>query len=578
MHLDIDVPEDGSRFTSGLVCLFLSVLTITSACDYRDGQDQMQPAGSVVNSAGKTLPPDAAPLDRQIIRSITAEPKTLDLTIDAYSAGDVIHLFEPLAIVTAGMVLTPGAAERWESNPDGTRWTFHMRKGNRWSDGHPVTAHDFEYGLKRLLDPKEASNYAFVYYDITGARDFNVGENPDRDAVGIRAEDDYTLVIETDHPTPYLPKLMAFVTSNPVPKWQVEKFGQKWTQGNNCIASGPYMIDEWIQGRDLTFVLNPQYSGPNTGYLERIRWIFSNDPSAHLTAYENNEIDTHALSPVELTQVERDPKLRQQLIRSHGMTSWYLFFKTQTPPFNDMRVRQAIAHAFDREALCSTVLKGVAIPAYTMLPPGMPDHLGTQFKAYQQYDPALARRLMAEAGYPDGRGFPKIDLWLRQANPMQQQVAQGIQSMLKETLGITVTLKNEEQQMYFDNMYRYDIPFSLVPFTQDFADPVNMITMVWRSHEVGAGRHDWKNPAFDRLVDLAGTEMDAGKRSALYREAQGILSKDAGGVFVYYQVNLGLAKPWVKNNIAGETPGYPGYSVGKRIWEVYIGQEILENR
>lgn len=212
-----------------------------------------------------------------------------------------------------------------------------------------------------------------------------------------------------------------------------------------------------------------------------------------------------------------------------------------------------------------------------MLPPGMPDHLGTQYLEYQEYDPALARKLLAAAGYPGGRGFPRVDLWLRQANSLDQQVAQVIQAMLKDTLGIGVTLKNQEMQVYFDNMYRYEIPMSLVPFNQDFADPSNMITTVWRSRQVGSGRHDWVNPEFDRLVDQAGIEMDPRKRKTLYREAQRILSQDVGGAFVYYQVGLFLVKPWVKGYVADPAPGYPGFQKLNRVWDVYIGREAQAN-
>ncbi|MEE2709071.1 MAG: peptide ABC transporter substrate-binding protein, partial [Gemmatimonadota bacterium] len=548
--------------------LLLCMMLIPVACS-EDAPGDAE--GSRTAGSGRPLPDDAAPSTYQIFRSVQAEPHTLDLSLDAYAAGDLIHIFETLVVVHPNMELRPGAADRWEPNEDGTAWTFYLREGNKWSDGRPVTAHDFEYSFKRMLDPKEAGNYAFVYYDIVGARDFNAGKSEDQESVGIRAIDDHTLVIDLLKPTPYLPNLLAFVTAIPVPRWQVEKFGQKWTQGNNSISTGPYMVGEWLPGQYITYIPNLDYSGPYKGYLDQIQWLFSGDPTALLNAYENDEIDVHALSAIELGRIEQDAKLNKELVRSHSNTTWYLFFKTATAPFNDQRVRQAIAHSVDRDILTKTVMKGAGIPAYTMMPPGMKDHLQMDFSNYQAYDPSKGQKLLADAGFPDGRGFPKMELWLRGADVLQLQVAQAIQGMLKEKLGIDVTIQNQETHVYFDNMYRYDIPFSLIAFNQDFADPVNMISQVWRSRDVGFGRHDWKNVTFDRLVDQADSEMTAENRRGLYREAQRVLAEDAGGVFLYYQVDLRLVKPWVKNYTRGETPGYPGYMRLSRVWDVYIG-------
>lgn len=559
------------KYVSGLGLGILFALS----CDGADHTIDIAGEGSGPSS-GRALPADAAPTPYQVFRSVQAEPKMLDLSLDAYSAGDLIHMFETLVTVQPNMELLPGAAESWESNKDGTQWVFRIRQGNRWSDGRPVTAHDFEYSFKRMLDPKEAGNYAFVYYDIVGARDFNSDIKGDRDAVGVRAIDDHTLVIDLVKPTPYLPNLLAFVTAIPVPRWQVEKFGQRWTQGLNSVASGPYQVGEWLPGQHITFTPNPNYSGPNAGYLKKIQWVFSGDPTALLTAYENDEIDVHALSAIELDRIQADDRLGSELVRSHSNTTWYLFFKTGSEPFTNAKVRRAIGHAIDRDVLCNTVLKGAALPAFTMMPPGMRDHLNNEFSEYQRYDPDLARRLLTEAGYPGGRGLPKLEMWLRQADGMQLQSAQAIQAMLKENLGIEIALMNQEYNVYFDNMYRYDIPFSLTSFNQDFADPVNMISQVWRSRNVGSGRHDWANREFDRLVDQADSEMNANNRRGLYREAQRVLAEDTGGVFLYYQVNLNLVKPWVKDFTAGETPGYPGFNRISRIWDVYIGQEALD--
>ena len=197
-----------------------------------------QPDGETrVNSVGRLLPDDAAPPDQQKFRYMFREPSTLDISVAAYEADGTYFAFERLVLLDENNELVPAAADRWESSADGRTWTFHLRKGARWSDGRDVTAQDFEYSFRRMLDPASGNIYAFLYYVIKNGRAFNQGELTEVEQVGIRAVDTHTFEIETEGPCPYLPYIVSFITSSPVPPWQVEKYGPTWTEPDHCVSN-----------------------------------------------------------------------------------------------------------------------------------------------------------------------------------------------------------------------------------------------------------------------------------------------------------------------------------------------------
>ena len=554
----------------------LLVFFCAAACGGDDTTPVQATEGPVVNSLGKQLPPDAAPLHEQILMYFIEEPKTLDVSMDNYGVkGADPYLFERLTMFDADDILIPGAADRWEPSEDGRTWTFNLREGARWSDGRDVTAHDFEYTFKRFLDPDEGNVFAFLFYNIKNARDFNHGKINDPDSVGVRAIDDLTLEIEAEAPCPFLPHIMAYNSAAPVPPWQVQKHGRRWTEPGNMVSNYSYKLDEWITDRYISYDLNPYYNGPYPGYLERIKLKFiiaGTHPG--ITPYENNEVDRQGVFAQFLGEIENSPDLTRDLTSNAHFQTWYLFFRTAIPPFDDARVRRAVGHAIDRETICRVILQGHGTPAYTMLPPNFPGYTGDLLKDVQRYDPPEARRLLAEAGYPDGRGLPEIEFWLRQADPTQMGIAQAIQGMLLETLGMRVEIRNQEIGLYMDNMYQYSIPFGLIPYQYDYPDPDNMLSQVWHSQPVGHGRHDWKNDAFDRLLQAGGTTMDEAQRMAYYGQAERILVEDAGGVFIYHTHVLDLRKPWFK----GLEPNSWGqdHFWGNRttMMDIYIGNNV----
>ena len=525
----------------------------------------------LVNAIGKVLPLDAAPLAYQTYHFMRDEPASLDVSVNLYVGEWNEFLFETLLGRDENGDLIPAAAERWETSADGKTWTFYMRKTGKWSDGRPVTAYDFLYTYRRSLSYETANPYAAFYYDIKGTKYYNQNEDADPNTLGVRVKDEYTLEIETDHPAPYLGLILSYPTSMPVPRWQVEKYGTRWTEAENCVTNSSYQLTEWQTGSHMTFTLNPYYDGPLKGYVENLHRTFRHPSAANLLPYENNEVGFANVQANELRRVQQDPILSSEMVSTPADGTWYVFFNTHEPPFNNMKVRQAIAHAIDRDTISNVILRGAATPAYSMLPRTFDAH--ENYSYVQRFDPQLARRLLSEAGYPDGRSFPMMEMWLRQANPETRLVAEVIQSMLQEHLGIRITFRSADYPAFTSNMFNWNIKLGLVPFFADYRDPKNMLDMIWRPGERGRSRHDYTNKAFGRLLQEADREADSVKRTNIYRQAERILVEEAGGVFIYHPVTNALYKPWIKglkrNKFGGKTFSFT---------DVYIGKEYLELR
>ena len=557
----------------------LSVL----ACNQDNSTDMSAGMDQYVDIA-RPLPEDAAPPENQIFRYLAYEPAHMDVSIDIYHSGHSEYLYERLCMLDYNNQLIPGAAERWEVSEDGKTWTFYMWPEARWSDGNPVTAHDFEYAFKRLLDPEEASVYAFFYYDIKGARSFNQGTTNDPETVGVKAIDDRTLEIETEQPCAILPYILSYPTSAPVPRWQVEKYGKTWTVAGHGISNSAFHLESWIVGESMTFGLNPYYNGPNPARLRKVVRVFDQTETGAISTrvglfpYENDETDVVRVQSMEIERIQKDPVLSKQLWSWDRLATVYLYFRTHRPPFDDVRVRRAFAHAIDQEAIANVVLRGMMLPAYTMLPLHYPGYVGEKYKDIQAYNPDEARRLLADAGYPGGRGFPTLELWLKRqpSTSPEGQAAQAIQQMLDETLDVKINIRNADRTTYEVNMKDWEIPLSTIMFTYDFPDPHNLLSLVWHAQPKGYGRHDWKNSRFDDLVDQAVREMNTPERMKLYDEAERILAEDAGGVFLWHVLDYELRKPWVKGFPQDKWGNYPSYNNNTSFSDIYIGKEILD--
>ncbi len=500
--------------------------------------------GSITAQSEK--PEDAAPYDQQVITSIAGEGIYLDWLKNVYKAAPGADMIQAsLVRSNEDFNMLPEAAESWEVSEDGLTWTFHIRKGMVWSDGAPLTAHDYVYSFRRAANPETGYDFGWFFSWGAGIKNWGKvegGELPLED-LGVAAPDDYTLTVTTETPKPFLPMIMT--NSFVVPRQAVEKYGDDWaTKAETMIFSGPYMVTEWVKGSHITFEANPTYNGPFKPLLGK-RIIKLGAPETWFPAYLNDETDyCEYLSKGDLAMAQRDPELKEQLHTWLNFVTYYLCFDDTKSPFNDLKVRQAFRHAIDRELMCRTVLKDMAEPNYSILMRGFPA-FNPALKEIAMFDPDKAKKLLAEAGYPDGKGFPKVELWIRdEAKRMAVQKPGGefIQAQLKDNLGIEIEVKIMERKIFMDGLNKHTQNFFLIPYEFDFVDPSNFLGVF-----LGGGRHTWSNAEYDRLVREADAMMgDQEARFKKYQEAEKILVEDVGGVFLWSDILSAMWKPYVK--------------------------------
>ena len=508
-----------------------------------------------VNSSGVPLPPDAAPPEQQVLIQFSEDRPYNEWFRSVYKGAAGKYLIgEPLTRVNRDFELRGSAAEHWTVSEDDLIWTFYIRPGLQWSDGVQLTAHDYVFSLKRAADPNTAYDFGWYYQDIKNWTDVVSRKKP-LGELGIRALDDLTLEISTRAPIPYLPLLLAYSWVSP--EHIVKKYGDTWSaQAETSVSSGPFMVTKWIKGDRMVLEANPMYRGVDPPYLERIIYKLFNTttPPQRLPAYEADEIYLAEIeSQAELARLMSDGRLKDQVHTFPNFWTHYLFFDIQTPPFNDIRVRRAFAHAIDRQALAGSALKGYAVPAYSMLPPGFPGNAGDTLKEHQKYNPELARQLLAEAGYPDGKGYPKVAMWLRNEPAMHREAAEGLQALIKRELNIDVEIRNVENKIFMEGLNGHTITLGLVPYEFDYVDQSNMLGL-WMS----SGRHNWNHPDFDALMTQANAEVkNPYRRNGLYKQAERLLVEDVGGVFLWHKQKAQIWKPFLKG--AALEPNIFGY-------------------
>ena len=381
-----------------------------------------------------------------------SEPTTLDpnLAEDIYSITPIEQLFLGLTNLNneTGAV-EPELAESWTVSEDGLTWTFNMRKDAVWSDGTPVTANDVEYSVKRAVKPETASPYAYVLYSIKNAAAINQTAIPtdtyDIDSLGVKAVDDYTVEFTLEAPASYFESISSMWTLRPVPVAAIEKYGDAWTDPANIVVNGPYMLKEWKPAEQLVFEKNPTYYDADKVQIDRVELDVITDQNTELALYESGDLDVAGDNagsfPIEaLTRIRQDPTLSAELHEGPRASTTYVGFTMTKPPFDNVLVRKAFSAAIDRETMVRDVV-GSGVPATQFAPKGIfgaPDpEVGIG------YDPEQAKAWLAEAGYPDGEGFPTVT-YRYFSNTLEEALAQALQAMWKENLNVNVELESME--------------------------------------------------------------------------------------------------------------------------------------
>ncbi len=483
----------------------------------------------------ESLPPAPHPL-----RFFWQEPSSVDCVWLNYEFEFTFNhwLFSRLLKTNDVFEIIPDSAKYWEISPDGLVYTFHQQENFFWSDGVPVTAQDFEFSMKRMLDPYHGSPDAHLLYDIQGARNYHHGEISTPDGIGVRALDECTLQITLENPASYFLHLLAEFAL-PVPQHLVEKYREAWADLDKIVNNGPFCIQSWQRGEEIILARNPYYHELLKGNIEKIRInILREDLQTEFEKYENGQLDIINLRRISVSMRDH---ARQKYPTEYYMNSkratHYLGFNTTRPPFDDRRIRQAFACAVEKEYLASVINGGYFLPAHGgFIPPGIPGHLPD---IGLPYDPERARRLLKEAGYPDGRDFPNVNFLGR------SQYLNNWMFLLEQwhmILGVEISFKQFEPFPYLDELDQGSFHIFEFGWTLDFPDPDSFLRM----SPVRELTY-WSNQYYEKLLASAHRTLEQGKRITLYQAAEKILLEETPIVPLYYIMDHFLVKPWVRN-------------------------------
>ena len=467
------------------------------------------------------------------------DPETIDPALNSAVDGGnmLLHSFECLLAVDQDGKLIPGQAESWETSDDGLTWTFHLRDGLKWSDGSDLTANDFVYSWKRVCDPMVAAPYAETVLGMVAG--FNDAIAGNLDALQVAAADDKTLVVTLSSPCSYFGSLAAFATLSPVQQATVEANGDAWaTAAETYISNGPFYISEWVPGSHILMSKNPNYWNADAIKLDGIKWNLIEDANASYSAYQTGEV-----LMIKDVPTEEIPSLTgsSEFFVDPIIGTYYLSVNTQREPFTDAKVRKALSLAIDRDYVANTLMQGTYSPAYNFMGPGWVDTDGSQFidkanggQLYisEDYEANLeeAKQLLADAGYPNGEGFPSITYSTNDAG-YHKVVAEYLQQAWAE-LGVDCKVEIVEWASFTPMRRNGDYDASRNGWVGDYSDPSNMLDLLYSSNGNNDGK--FNNAEYDAAMDTSRTTLDAAERSEALHTAEDILMNEAGCIPVAY--------------------------------------------
>lgn len=525
-----------------LVLCAVAAIAIAGGCG---GDDAAVETGNMLRLGNGAEPQD---LDPHVVTGVT-EHRVLSA------------LFEGLAGVDpATLEPTPGVAASWDVSEDGLAYTFRLREDARWSNGDPVLAQDFLYAWERILTSEMASEYAYMLFCMAGARAFYEGEITDFGEVGAAAPDDRTVVVRLEHPTPYFLQMQVHQSWFPVHKATIEKFGgrtergTRWTRAGNFVGNGPFMLARWEPNKRIVAVRNPHYWDREAVGLDGVIFYPYDESQTEERLFRVGELHvTSMVTPNKFDVYQREnPEILQN---ADYLGTYYYRLNTTRPPFDDARVRKAFALALDRDDLVRNVVRMGRKPASHFTPP---DTAGYTSAHSVGYDVGEARRLLAEAGYPGGQGFPDVTL-LYNTSESHREIAETAQAMWSQALGVDVTLRNQEWKVYLESMTQLDYDIVRSAWVGDFVDPITFLECFTTDN--GNNRTGWSSAAYDALIAEAVRTADREARFATLQEAEAILLGELPVIPVYFYTNAWLQAPEVE----GLEHNLLGYISFKRI-------------
>lgn len=480
------------------------------------------------------------------------EPEYLDPGLITGDAGSkiVFSLFEGLTSTDPiSLKIIPGVAESWELSKDGLVYTFNLRKNLKWSDGKALTAQDFVWSWRRNLDPKTAAKYAYQLFYLKNGREFNSGKAKAED-VGAEAVNDYTLKVTLANPTPYFLFLVSFYTYFPLPKHVISKYNNEWTQPEHMVSNGPFVLKEWEILKHIKLEKNPLYWDKDQVKLDEIMVYPIENRETDEKMFISGEIDyTNDFPlikmPLYQKNAEKNPEKYNPLNIAPQLSTYYYRLNVTKKPLDDVRVRKALALVVPRKAIVERVNRAGEAPATSFVPSGMP---GYSFQGDLPQEPkpeniAKARELLKEAGYPDGKGIPKMDL-LYNNSENHKKIAVFIQSIWKKLLNIDIELRNEEWKVYLKSQRDMNYSISRSAWVGDYPDANSFLDM----YVAGGGQNQtgWSNKKYDELIAAAAKIINPKERVEKLQEAESILMEELPIIPIYYSTNKKLVAEKVR--------------------------------
>ena len=534
-----------------VAALFLAAVMVVSvtACGNSSTEEPAAPAESTEEPAETGEEPaadaetdgGAASTGEKILSvQIGPNPETLDPALNSAVDGGnmILHTFECLLTVDEEGKLAPGQAESWETSEDGLTWTFHLRDGLKWSDGSDLTANDFVYSWQRVCDPAVAAPYAETVLSMVEGYDEAIAG--DITKLNVVAVDDSTLEVHLSSACSYFGSLAAFATLSPVQQATIEANGDAWAvDASTYISNGSFYISEWVPGSYIMCTKNPYYWNADAVKLDGIKFNLIEDANASYSAYQTGEVLFIKDVPTEeIPSLEGNPEFYVDPI----IGTYYLSLNTQREPFTDVKVRKALSLAIDRDYVANTLMQGTYSPASNFMGPGWIDTDGSQFmdnaNGGQPYIDTTnhdanveeAKKLLEEAGYPNGEGLPAITYSTNDAG-YHKVVAEYLQQAWGE-LGITVDVDIVEWASFTPMRRNGDYDASRNGWVGDYSDPSNMLDLLYSTNGNNDGK--FNNADYDAAMDVSRTTLDAAERSAALHEAEDILMDQAACIPVAY--------------------------------------------
>jgi oligopeptide transport system substrate-binding protein len=451
-------------------------------------------------------------------------------------------LFEGLTVFDpSNLSVRSGVARRWTVSADKLHYVFDLREEARWSDGRPVTSEDFVYAWRRVLDPRTAAQYAYMLYPIRGAEAYYAaGAAGDPSTLGFRAEGPHRLAVDLERPTAYFLDLAAFSTYLPVRRDVVEAHAEHWTHPPNLVSNGPYRLAAWHFGSRMVWRKNPHYWAADRVALESVEVrVFEEDQTA-FQAYEIRAVDLTTVTPALARQPLLDLQAegrRGDVTQENDLGTYFYRFNCTAAPFDDARVRRALALAIDRQAIIERAARGGQRPAGALVPPDLPGYTSPPGLSE---DVEEARRLLAEAGYPDGRGMPEFSILVNKGMG-HVPVAEMVMDQWKTRLGLRVRTEQMEFKVFQDRVRQGQYQVARAGWYGDYMDPNTFLDMF----VTGGGNNEtgWSSPDYDDLIGRAAREPDAAARMRLLARAEAILLAETPILPLYYYTTLVLVRP-----------------------------------